>query len=247
MSKPKTILSRKLRVCFDVDVKLLPLSAERLAEAPELAALQQALVENPALCNRTLVYTAVDELIEYIEELADRNGWMHGDPYADCLDAWRAVPLQRLRRFLFEDLLHQTGFEYVGQIFDDPYMQGRRRSKAIVIDRETGQELDWSTVPTPLFRQTDTERRFLLVESQGEMVLCLNLSHASGVEAVLEYAAGEVRLPVGSLLGCVEGELSPERHDELLVRLAEAFPGLPVEIFAGPQDYSWAFPPAGRP
>ena len=237
MSKPKPILSRKLRVCFDVEVKLLPLSARRLAEAPELAALQQALVENPVLRARMLAYWALDAVNETLQGMYNADGWLNADPYDLLLDAVRQVPLSNLRRFLYEGLLHKASYDFVSDIFLEA-TQSQRLSQAHVTDLESSQELDWTVTAHSIFSQRDQQGRFLLAEVQGETVLCLNLSHAGGVEAVLESAASEVQTPIGSVLGFVEGSVSAGQHDDLLVRLAEAFPGLPVEIYAGPPSLS---------
>ena len=227
------LVTRRLRICFDVEVQVLPLPEDVLADSPESPVLQQALIECPELLNKTLAYYAFDGLFDHLTEMQGVQSWLPVSPDGDLLDAARSVDVKFLHRLLFENLVYKATLEYVSPIVFDNFAT-RLVSQAEITDLESGEHLSWNTPSTSLVRHVDDRRRFLLAEVQGEQVLCLNLV-SFDPDDIIDAAAYELEAGFQRILVFLsDADFSPEEQDDLVVRLAETFGEMPVEIYTCP-------------
>ena len=227
------LVTRRLKICFEVEAQVLPLPRSAKAEKFELAALQQALLERPELLNQALAYYAFETVFVHLLRQDGRQDWLPSRPDVALLDAVRSVDVKFLQRLLFETLVCPIN-EYVGPIFLDGFAT-KLVSQAQVTDLESGESLDWKTQPQSLFRRFDEHLRFLLAEVQGEMVLCLNLI-GFDPDDIIDAAAYELEAGFQRILVFLsDADFSPEEQDDLVVCLVETFGEMPVEIYTGPQ------------
>jgi len=75
------ILTRHLKVCFEVEVSALPIAPEILAEKLELSLLQQAFFGNSSLCDKTPAFWGLSEVENHLSEMQSTQSWMTEDPY----------------------------------------------------------------------------------------------------------------------------------------------------------------------
>ena len=227
------LVTRRLKICFEVEAQVLPLPRSAKAEKFELAALQQALLARPELLNQALAYYAFETVFVHLLRQDGRQDWLPIRPEAALLDAVRSVDVKFLHRLLFENLVCPTS-EYVEPIFLNGFAT-KLLSQAQVIDLESGASVNWQIRPQPLFRRFDEHLRFLLAEVQGEMVLCLNLI-GFDPDDVIDAAAYELEADFQRILVFLsDADFSPEEQDDLTVRLVETFGEMPVEIYTGPK------------
>ena len=227
------LVTRRLRICFDVEVQVLPLPEDVLADSPESPVLQQALIECPELLNKTLAYYAFEELFNHLSEVQNPQAWSSSGPDGDLLDAVRSIDLKFLHRLLYENLVHKATLEYLVPILVDAFTT-RLIAQAQITDLESGEHLNWNAPSTSVIRYVDDRRRSSLAEVQGETVLCLNLV-GFDPDDIIEAAAYELEAGFQRILVFLsDADFSPEEQDDLVVRLAETFGEMPVEIYTGP-------------
>lgn len=235
------ILTRRLRVAFDVEVSIPPFPDENLEVAPDMVFFHQALLNNPDLLDRMITRKALHHLYEHMAGMYvgdDGTGWFPKKFFNITASAVRQMTVDQALYFLEDELLNNSDtFQYwaLWVLLET----NQTNCLPLVTDLDTGKSLSWEAVPPVSLLHRSIDNKYLLVQIRDENVLVLNLMDYPSTWEIIEnlaITAGELDglgLEVQRLLiifGRNKLELSLNVHDAILAHCDEAFPGLPVEM-----------------
>lgn len=239
---PPPSLNRRLRVSFDLELRLLSIPPNLLEQTPNLVQFQQVLQRSPELLDRLAVLQALDCLYDHMARIYESDegpGWL---PYSP-LDVLQAVVKQMVlddaMPFLFNALFQMSESTCAEPLF--PFRLAYLTSTLpVVTDLDSGETLSYQERPTSAILYKDPQNRCLVVEIAGERILALNLipfeyaqetlDHLDAIAADLSSLGLVIQRVQAIVLADVQ-DLSPEEKDDISVRCAEVFSGLPVNVY----------------
>jgi len=235
------ILTRRLRIAFDVEVKIPPFPDKMLEVTPELALFHQALLNDPDLLGRVITRKALHHLHEHLAGMYDGDdgtGWLPHKFFNITASVVRQMTVDQAFYFLADELLDNSDvFQYWALLV---LLESHQSNPLPVItDLDSGKPINWQESPSASILYRSSHAEYMLVKIGEENVLAVNLVYFPSTWEVIENlatAAGELEqlgLSAQRLLIVVGGdepELSPEVQDAIQTSCYEAFPGLPVEI-----------------
>ena len=217
------LLTRRLKVSFEIEAKAVLLPDRLAKEKPELLVLQQALIEHPDLLGKALVCQALRKSAINLDETK-----------TFLLEAAGGKPLHSLRPLLYEKMIPWNVPGYLKELIEHGF-SAQFISQAQITDLESGEGVDLQSDPAPSFYLDPDWGRFLLAEVQGEKVLCINLVEYD-LEDILGDALEVSKGDVDRILACVSaGELYPQYRNDLAMQLAKVMEWAQVEVYANPQ------------
>ena len=242
---PTPAITRRLRVSFDVELRLLSIHPDLLEMAPNLVRFQKALDRSPELRDRLTVLQALDCLSDqmaWINEGYKSTGWLPSSPFDVIQPVVKQMTLAEVTPFLVNALLQMSESPYAKPLF--PFsLTSVGATWPVVTDLESGQALDYKERLAPAILYNDPKNRCLVVEIADGCILALNLISFEDAQDTLDHLeaiaadVSDLGLTIQSVQAIVLADdpgLSPEELDDISVRCAEAFPGLPVNVYVFP-------------
>lgn len=242
-------VTRRVRIAFDVEVNIQPLPEKVIQDAPGLVPFQQALLNDPVLCDRMVALEVIHHLQEHMENLyqsKEDSGWLPY-PYIRVIrSAVRQMTIAQAAPFLADDLLDESDQSYIVPLVE-LFQSHQVSSLPVITDLDSGQPLNWQISPISSFLFRATYDEYALVKIGDENVLVLNLLQFPATWDIVEnltLAGSELERQnldvqrVLVLIGAGKPELLPEVCDAIQVYCAEAFPGRPVTISQIPAEVS---------
>jgi len=235
------ILTRRLRVAFDVEVSIPPFLDENLEVAPDMAFFHQAMLNDPDLLDRMITRKALHHLYEHMAGMYvgdDGTGWFPKKFFNITASVVRQMTVDQALYFLADELRNNSDTFQYWALFVLLEIQ-QANCLPLVTDMDSGKPLSWQTIPPVSLLHRAIDNKYLLVQIRDENVLVLNLiDYPSSWEIVenLAMTASELErsgLDVHRLLiifGRYKPELSLDVHDAILAHCSDAFPGVPVDI-----------------
>ena len=224
-------ITRRVKVCFDVEVQIQPLSARRRTRKPELEVLRKALLDNPAWLDQAISYQA---LLQVTQRMAmEMNIWNPFYPDDNLIHAAYEQSPESFHHLLYEHLVHRNLKPYVDALYTNS-ISTRIIDAPYVLDGKSGERLNWNFMGDILLSPPDNRRRYLTVFTKDKCILCLNLVRFTLEEMPLskiDRRAYEFNL----ILAFVAENLPAEAQEELTQRIQKTFDNAPVEIHAAPQ------------
>lgn len=236
------ILTRRLRVSFDLELNLLPVSPELLEQTPSLATFQQALQRSPELLDRLLALQALDSLYDYsggARKSKEGFGQLPYSPFDVIQAALNQVTLSEALPFLFFVLT-----DMAGSIYGESLFLLRRTALAsslpVITDLDSSKILSYQECPASPILYQDPHDRYLVIEIAGERILVLNMIYFEDAQEEL-YHLDAIAADLSNLgltilrvqvIVLAEGrDLSSKEKDDISVVCAETFPNLPVNVY----------------
>lgn len=234
-------VTRRVRIAFDVDVNIQPLPEKVILDAPGLAPFQQALLNDPVLCDRMVALKVIYHLLEHMGYLYPSKETLRWLPYKFIRvlkSAMRQMTVDQAAPLITAEMLRTSDLAFTAPLID--LFQVRQSNPLPTItDLDSGKPIKWQESPPASILYESTYDEYLLVKIGEENVLAVNLVNIPSIWEVIDNllaAASELKrlgLSAHRLLVIADGdepELPSEAQDCIQVNCSKAFPGLPVEI-----------------
>ena len=228
---PQPLLTRRVKVCFEVEVQIQPLPASLRSRKPELAVLQQVMLDNPTWLNQAIAYQALLRIADAMT--IDMDFWIPNYPEANLLNSAYEQSPESLRRLLFENLVHKSLKRYTDALYQNGF-SARITDHPHANDSVTGERLCWNMGSDTFFHLQDRRHRYQTAFVEGEYILCLNLVRFKFEDMPISEA-NRSSFPPDRILAFVASRLPAEEQEELLGRIRETFGDIPAEIYAAPK------------
>lgn len=232
--------TRRLRIAFDVDVKVQPLPDDVIEAEPGLAPFLEVILDDPDLRDRMLAFKAFHCLFENTDDFdtEDSQGRLSYSYLEVLLSAARKVSVDQATLFIIDELFAPNHLAYVTPLVE-LFQACPVNDLPQVIDLDSGETISWQEAPptSVLYQSTDSD--YLLIETRDGNILVLNLLFFPSTCEVLfdldliannlgQLGLGVHRVLV--ILGGGEPDLIPDGKEAIQMRCDAVFPGLPVDI-----------------